>query len=102
MSTSELVAPAAASTQISTAQVIITMIESGVGISDLVFSPGRPPQVEHHAHLVAVDVPGLPVLRPEDTARIAGDLIAGHAQALATVKEQGACDFSYSIPERAR
>ena len=42
------------------------------------------------------------MLRPEDTARMAGDLSAGHTQALATLKEQGACDFSFSLPDTAR
>jgi twitching motility protein PilT len=102
MSTPDTATVAAVPPAISTPNLIIAMIESGKGISDLVFSPGRPPQVEHHGHLVAVEIPQLPVLRPEDTSRIAGDLVANHAQALATLKEQGACDFSYSIPERAR
>jgi Tfp pilus assembly pilus retraction ATPase PilT len=35
-------------------------------------------------------------------ARIAADLIAGNTQALRTLKQQGACDLSYSLPERSR
>ncbi len=42
------------------------------------------------------------MLQPEDTARVARDLIGGNEQALRTLKEQGACDLSYSLPERAR
>src|SRR3954449_4300559 len=95
-------AASASSSAIDTKALIIAMIESGKGISDLVFSPLRPPQVERQGHLVSVAVPELPTLRPEDTARIAGDLIAGNAQALATLKEQGACDFSYSVPDYCR
>ena len=102
MTMPDTAAPSTASTPIGTVALILAMIDSGKGISDLVFSPGRPPQIEQQGHLVAVPIPELPMLRPEDTARIAGDLIAGHAHALAAVKEQGACDFSYSIPERAR
>ena len=94
-------APAPASSQ-ATQALIVAMIESGSGISDLIFSPGRPPQVEQQGELVSVAIPNLALLRPEDTARIAGDLIAGHAQALATLKEQGSCDFSFSLPERCR
>jgi twitching motility protein PilT len=78
------------------------MLDSGKGISDLVVSPSRPPQVERQGELVSVNVPGLAVLTPEDTSRIARDLVGENAQALATLKEQGACDFSYSLPERAR
>ena len=78
------------------------MLDSGKGISDLIFSPGRPPQVEKQGHLVAVQVPQMPVLRAEDTARIAGELVRGNETALRTLKEQGACDLSYSLPERGR
>jgi len=85
-----------------TARLIGVMLDSGAGISDLIFSPGRPPQVERHGDLTSVDIPGLPLLRPDDTARIARDLIGGNAQVLRTLKEQGACDVSYAIPERSR
>ena len=78
------------------------MLESGKGISDLVFSPGRAPQVEKQGHLTAVTVPELPLLRPQDTSRIAADLIRGNEAALRALKEHGACDLSYSLPERAR
>src|SRR4029078_2597629 len=40
--------------------------------------------------------------KPEDTARIARDLIGGNAQALRTLEDQGACDLSYSLPDYAR
>src|SRR4051794_14574407 len=98
MSMPDSAAPAA----IDTKALILAMIESGKGISDLVFSPLRPPQVERQGRLVPVDIPQLPILRPEDTSRIAGDLIAGNTQALATLKEQGSCDFSFSLPDAAR
>ena len=87
---------------VSTAALIGAMLDSGKGISDLVFSPGRAPQVEKQGHLTAVVVPGLPLLRPEDTARIAGELIRGNETALKTLKDQGACDLSYSLKDRGR
>jgi twitching motility protein PilT len=93
---------AASSTPISTPALIAAMLDSGKGISDLIFSPGRPPQVERSGHLVAVSVGTLQVLRPEDTARIASDLVEGNTQAVKTLQEQGACDLSYSLPERSR
>ena len=52
-----------------TPAVIAAMLDSGAGISDLVFSPGRPPQVERFGELAPVAVPGMAVLRAEDTAR---------------------------------
>src|SRR5262249_27259451 len=87
---------------ISTAALITAMVDSGKGISDLVFSPGRPPQVEKMGELTPVAVDELPMLRPEDTSRSAADLISGNTQALQTLKQQGACDLSYSLPDRCR
>ena len=94
--------PADSAAAISTAALITAMLDSGKGISDLVFSPGRPPQVEQQGHLTPVAVPRLAMLKPEDTARIAGELIRGNETALRNLKEQGACDISYSLPERGR
>jgi twitching motility protein PilT len=94
--------PAGTPPAVSTAALIAAMLDSGKGISDLVFSPGRPPQVEQQGHLTPVAVPGLTVLRPEDTARIAGELIRGNETALRTLKDQGACDISYSLRDRGR
>jgi len=82
--------------------LITAMLDSGPGISDLIFSPGRPPQVERHGDLVTVTIADLPLLRPEHTARIARDLIAGNAQYLRALREQGAVDLSYAIAERSR
>src|SRR5438132_12860335 len=94
--------PSGAAPAIPTAALITLMLDSGKGISDLVFSPGRPPQVEMQGRLTAVKVDEMPTLKPEDTSRIARDLVGGNAVALRTLKEQGACDLSYSLPERCR
>jgi twitching motility protein PilT len=72
------------------------------GASDLIFSPGRPPQVELHGRLTAVSIPGLGVLLPEHTAKIATDLIGIDEHAASTLKRTGSCDLSYSLPQRAR
>src|SRR5688572_31257353 len=87
---------------VATASVIDSMLSSGKGISDLIFSPARPPQVEQHGELTPVEIPGLSPLQPADISRIARDLIGGNEQALRTLKEQGACDFAYSLPQRSR
>ncbi|MBM3818012.1 MAG: PilT/PilU family type 4a pilus ATPase [Acidimicrobiia bacterium] len=93
---------AATAPGVPTPELIKAMLDSGAGISDLILSPGRPPQVEKHGDLVAVTVPGLTILKPEDTARVAKDLISGNDQAIKSLKENGACDLSYSLPERCR
>jgi twitching motility protein PilT len=84
--------------------LVLAMLNSGpgVGISDLIFSPGRPPQVEQHGELTSVAMDVLPLLRPEDTCRVARGVIGGNLQAMRSLKDQGACDLSYSIPECAR
>src|SRR3954464_2868749 len=87
---------------IATATLIQQMLDSGNGISDLVFSPGRSPQVERYGELTTVDVAELPALKAEDTAGIARDLIKGNDTVLRTLKDQGACDLSYSLPNRCR
>jgi len=85
-----------------TPALITAMLDSGAGISDLIFSPGRPPQVERHGDLATVALAELPLLRPEHTARIARDLIGGNAQNLRILREEGAVDLSYAIAERSR
>src|ERR1041385_6708258 len=87
---------------IDTAALVTAMLDSGAGISDLVFSPGRPPQVEAHGNLVPVAVPAMPMLKASDTARVAQDLIMGNAQVLKTLDETGACDLSYVLKDRSR
>jgi twitching motility protein PilT len=84
-----------------TPALIRGMLDAGQGISDLIFSPGRPPQAEQHGELAAVGADCDP-LRPDDTAQIARDLIGTNRQALQALQDHGACDFSYSLPERAR
>ena len=91
---------AGAKRRLDTPSLIAAMLNAGKGISDLIMSPGRPPQVESHGELIPV--PGLPVLQADDTAAVARDLVGKNDHALRTLKEQGACDLSYSLAERAR
>ncbi len=87
---------------IATPVLIQQMLDSGDGISDLVFSPGRPPQVERYGELVTVPIAQLPALRPEDTAGIARDLINEHETYLRTLFDTGSSDLSYALPDRCR
>jgi twitching motility protein PilT len=82
--------------------MIKAMLGAGEGVSDLVFSPGRPAQVEKHGELTGVDIADVPMLEPEHTARVARELIGGNEHALRTLKENGACDISYSVSNSAR
>src|SRR5690349_18677101 len=84
---------------IATARLIEQMLDSNKGISDLVFSPGRAPQVEKFGELVTVPIAEMPVLRPEDTAAISKDLINNNETYLRALMDQGASDLSYMLPE---
>jgi len=88
--------------RVPTNTIIEAMVAASEGVSDLVLSPGRPPQVERYGHLEPVDITGLATLGPADTAALASDLIGDNELALRTLKDQGACDLSYAIPERYR
>jgi len=85
-----------------TEALLAAMLHASEGVSDLIFSPGRPPQVEIHGQLIPVQVPRLPVLTADHTRHIASDLIASNKQAISTLREQGACDISYSLAGKAR
>jgi twitching motility protein PilT len=82
--------------------LIASMIAAAKDASDLIFSPGRAPQVDMHGGLIQLKIPNVGVLMPEDTARIAADLIGRNSIALQKLKEQGSCDISYSLPKVSR
>jgi twitching motility protein PilT len=85
-----------------TEALLSAMLHASEGVSDLIFSPGRPPQVEIHGQLVSVQVSRLSVLTADHTRHIASDLIGNNKQAINTLREQGACDVSYGLPGKAR
>jgi twitching motility protein PilT len=78
------------------------MLAAAPKTSDLIFSPGRAPQVEMNGQLVQLKIKGVGVLSPEDTARIAADLIGRNTHAVEKLKEEGSCDISYSLPKLSR
>ena len=78
------------------------MLHATDQVSDLLFSPGRPPQVEINGQLIPVQAPGLRPFTADDTRRIAADLIGNNKQAINILREQGSCDISYGMPGVAR
>ncbi len=78
------------------------MLRASPKISDLIFSPGRAPQIEANGQLVQLNIPGVGLLGSEDTARIAADLIGRNAHAVDKLKQEGSCDISYSLPKVSR
>src|SRR5689334_10558232 len=93
------VAAAPAKTQVSTPALLAAMLRSAPKISDLFFSPGKPPLVEVNGRLANV---GSHALTPEMTRQIANDLIGSNAHALEHLREHGSCDVSYSLAGTSR
>jgi len=94
--------PAPASTPVPTPQLIATMLKASEKTSDLIFSPGRAPQVEISGQLAQLKIPGVGILSAEDTARIAADLIGRNEHAVTKLRTEGSCDISYSLPKISR
>jgi twitching motility protein PilT len=88
--------------RVATSALLGAMLRASDKISDLIFSPGRPPQVQVYGQLIAVQVPGMATLTPDDTRHLAADLIGDNKQAVATLREHGSCDISYGLSGVAR
>ncbi|HEV8483845.1 MAG TPA: PilT/PilU family type 4a pilus ATPase [Blastocatellia bacterium] len=83
-------------------QVIQQMLSVSNKISDLIFSPGRPPQVELIGKLTAVNLPGMEMLTPAHTAGIAKALIGTNKAAEDSLETNGSADLSFSLPGLSR
>src|SRR5687768_12832494 len=82
--------------------VLREMLRASDKVSDLIFSPGRPPQVELAGKLVPVRVAGLEKLTPAHTAGIAKLIIGNQQAALDSLEKTGSADLSFSVPGDAR
>jgi twitching motility protein PilT len=89
-------AAAPAPAPFSTPALLTAMLKASPKISDLFFSPGKPPLVEITGKLIPAG--GARALTSEDTRRIANDLIGANQLAVDNLKELGSCDVSYSLP----
>jgi twitching motility protein PilT len=82
--------------------VLQRMLAMSDKVSDLIFSPGRPPQVELLGKLQGVPVPGLDKLLPTHTAAIAKLIIGNHQSAQEGLEKLGSADVSFSAPGLSR
>ena len=85
-----------------TDQLLTAILRSHSRVSDLIFSPGRGPQVQSDGKFLAVQIAGLPCLSADDTRRIASELIGNNKAAITMLREQGYCDLSYGLAGLAR
>ena len=78
------------------------MLRASDRVSDLIFSPGRPPQIELTGKLHPVEIPGLDKLNPAHTAGIAKVIIGNNQNAAESLEKNGSADLSFSAPGEAR
>ena len=94
--------PSAAAPPLNFMNVLQRMLSVSDKVSDLIFSPGRPPQVELLGELQPVAVPGLEKLLPAHTASIAKLVLGNHQTAAENLEKLGSADLSFSAPGFAR
>jgi twitching motility protein PilT len=82
--------------------ILREMLRASDKVSDLIFSPGRPPQIELAGKLVPVRIAGLEKLTPAHTAGIAKLIIGNQQAALENLEKFGSADLSFSVPGDAR
>ncbi len=83
---------------IHTAQLIAAMLKSNGHVSDLIFSPGRAPQIEVSGQLVELKYKGLECLSAADTKSIAYDIMGENEHPLRKLDQDGSADLSYGLP----
>jgi twitching motility protein PilT len=71
-------------------------------VSDIIFSPGKPAQVELNSQLRGARIPGLEVLTEADTADLARVLTEKNPVAAESLDKKGAADLSHAIGDKAR
>jgi len=89
-------------TSLNLGSILQKMLSVSDKVSDLIFSPGRPPQIELVGKLQGVDIPGLDKLTPPQTAAIAKIIIGGHEEAAQSLEKLGSADLSFSVPSLCR
>ena len=82
--------------------VLRQMLTASDKVSDLIFSPGRPPQIELSGKLEPVRISGLEKLTPAHTAGIAKLIVGNHQTAGESLEKTGSADLSFSAPGEAR
>ena len=87
---------------IHTAQLVAAMLKSSTHVSDLIFSPGRAPQVEVSGQLVQLKYKGLECLTSQDTNFIANEIMGKNETSFRKLEQEGSADLSYGVTGVAR
>jgi twitching motility protein PilT len=88
--------------KIHTAQLVAAMLKSSPHVSDLIFSPGRAPQIEVSGQLVELKYKGLECLTSQDTLSIANDIMGKNETPIRKLEQDGSADLSYGLTGVAR
>ena len=83
--------------------LLTAMIGSREGVSDLLFTPDKPPLVEVHGHLeeFPVETPE-PFLSQEQIEKLTLHLLGGNDRLHRDLADFGSCDCSYALRDLAR
>jgi len=84
-------------------QILTTMLASQPEVSDVLFTVGRPPQVEAYGELKPVVLdPPIDKLTPYQTETIALNIIGDNLWQTEDLLRHGSCDASYGLSDVAR
>jgi twitching motility protein PilT len=76
--------------------VIASMLAARPSVSDLIFSPGRAPQIESNGELIELPIAGLERLTADNTRVLAALLTGPNHAAQLQLEADGSADVSYS------
>jgi twitching motility protein PilT len=92
----------AAPAPLNLAKILQQMLGVSDKVSDLIFSPGRPPQIELVGMLQPVPIAGIEKLTPAQTFGIAKLIIGDNKSATESLDKFGSADLSFSVPGLCR
>jgi twitching motility protein PilT len=92
----------AAPAPLNLAKILQQMLGVSDKVSDLIFSPGRPPQIELVGKLQPVPIAGIEKLTPAQTFGIAKLIIGDNESATESLDKFGSADLSFSVPGLCR
>jgi twitching motility protein PilT len=84
-------------------QILTTMLASQPEVSDVLFTVGRPPQVESYGELKPVVLdPPIDKLTPFQIETIAQNIVGDNLWLIEDLLRHGSCDASYALSDQAR
>jgi twitching motility protein PilT len=84
-------------------QILLTTLASQPEVSDVLFTVGRPPQVEAYGELKPVLLdPPIDKLTPFQIETIAQNIIGDNLWQIEDLLRHGSCDASYALADKAR